>query len=230
MACIYLRVPHYVASYMRNQDREHPVEPGGELRLNRSMQVWVEFTEGLRPNAYNRVGRAYCFSQKQWSLMDAGLSPTEHTLRKKRSSSYRRDPDYYLNDHDVHKLSGLHIPRGDDSGEYICLRIPKEAMRYGKLVPTNSCWVLDDSAANSVRSLLADDFWRAMYAYADRMMDMCNSSGRKFVQVNMLNSFMERYNIYCSADKHELEALKRNFNRRRKCYRFSSEDYVEFGE
>lgn len=102
-------------------------------------------------------------------------------------------------------------------------------MRYGRLVPVNSSWYLRDSSANTVRNLLTDEFWRTLYAYVDKAMDRCGNSGRKFVFIEALESFMERYNIRCSPDMKERDTLKRNYNRRRKSYRFTGEDYIEHG-
>ena len=44
-----------------------------------------------------------------------------------------------------------------------------------------------------------------------------------------LERFMERYDIRNSADNHEKEMLKRNMNRKREAFKFTNEDYVEYG-
>lgn len=225
MAVLYLRLPHYVAGYLRNRDRNNPLSPGDVITLNQSERIWVDYTEGLRPNFNMRVNRSYCFCQRMWKTMMDGYSVVG---RKKRLLSDRYD-ELTLTDSEVKLLSGLSSPRGDDSGEYVCIAIPREAFRYGKLVPTNSFWELSDVSANTVRSHLVNEFWRALYAYVDKAMDKAGVSGRKFVFIETLDSFMERYQIRCSNDFHERDALKRNYSRRRKSYRFTEEDYVEHG-
>ena len=59
MANVYLRVPHYVASYLRNKDRNKPLEVGSVISLNQSERVWVDFCEGLYPNLNLSINRAY---------------------------------------------------------------------------------------------------------------------------------------------------------------------------
>lgn len=230
MANLYLRVPHYVASYLRNRDRHHPLEVGSVIALNKSERIWVDFCEGLYPNFNNTIHRAYCFSQKQWNTMMSGYSllAAQSGKRKQKVLVDRLD-QLTLNDNEVQKLAGLSIPRGDDSGEYICIGIPREALRFGSLVATNSFWQLQDAAANAVRTQLVNEFWRALYVYVDKARDRKENAGQPMIISEVLESFMERYDIRCSPDMHERDALKRNYNRRRKTYKFTDEDYIEHG-
>lgn len=230
MANLYIRLPHYVASYLRNKDRNKPLEVGSPIPLNQSERVWVEFCEGLYPNNNLTINRAYCFCQKQWNTMMEGYSLTDKAQGKRRVKVLTERYDQLtLYDNEVQKLSGLPIPRGDDSGEYICIAIPREALRYGKVVPTSAFWQLQDVPANAVRTHLTNEFWRALYAYVDKARDKCGSSGKEFVFIDVLESFMERYDIRCSPDNHERNALKRNYNRKRQSYKFTEEDFVEHG-
>lgn len=227
MAQVFLRLPHYVASYLRNKDREHPLEVGSVVALNPSERVWAELAEGLYPNANMAISPAYCFNQRQWKLMMGGFSLL-HPGKKQKVLTDRYD-QLTLTDSEIRKLTGLPVPRGDDSGEYICINIPREAPRFGKLVPTNTFWQLRNSSAKTVRTLLVDEFWRTLYAYVDKAIDKYEAEGKDFVTINILEAFMERYDIRCSADGREREALKRNYNRRRKLYRFTEEDFIEYG-
>ena len=230
MANLYLRVPHYVAGYLRNKNREKPLEVGNVLTLNQSERIWTIFYEGLYPNINGTINRSYCFSQKQWNTMMDGYSLLDPYTGKRRTKVLIDKIDQLtLYDKEIEILTGLPVPRGDDSGEYICIAIPREALRFGKIVPTNTYWQLRDVSANMVRSELVNEFWRALYTYVDRARDKSETSGRKFVFIEVLDSFMERYDIRCSADYHERNALKRNYNRRRKNYKYTDEDYVEFG-
>lgn len=228
MPNIYLRVPHYVASYLRNRNRSDVIDVGAPVQLNRSERIWIELCEGMCPNLNWAVNRSHCFSQRQWSVMMDGYSLADGGRRKTLLLPEKAD-SLTLSDREVMTLSGLPAPRGDESGEYICIPLPREAVRYGRLVPVNSSWYLRDSSANTVRNLLTDEFWRTLYAYVDKAMDRCGNSGRKFVFIEALESFMERYNIRCSPDMKERDTLKRNYNRRRKSYRFTGEDYIEHG-
>ena len=219
-----------MASYLRNKDRYKPLEVGSVISLNQSERVWIDFCDGLSPNPNLSVCRAYCFCQKQWNAMMDGYSLKDINNGRRRTKVLQeRIYSLTLSDQEVSLLSGLGIPRGDDSGEYICIGIPREAYRFGKLVSTNSTWQLRDVTANAIRTFLVNEFWRTLYAYVDKARDKAESVGRDFVFIEALESFMERYNIRCSPDMRERNALKRNYNRRRKNYRFSDEDYIEHG-
>ena len=229
MANMYLRVPHYVASYLRNKDRSKPLEVGSVIALNSSERLWVDFSEGLYPNLNQTISRAYCFCQKQWNTMMDGYSLTDKKTGKRKKVLTERFDQLTLDDKEVQTLTGLRVPRGDDSGEYICIAVPRDAIRYGKVVPTNAFWQLQESAANAVRTHLVNEFWRTLYAYVDKARDKAEVNGRPFVFIEVLESFMERYDITCSPDMHERAALKRNYNRRRTNYKFTEEDYIEHG-
>jgi hypothetical protein len=229
MANVYFRVPHYVASYLRNRDRENPVEVGGVINLNPSEKLWYQFMEGLYPNVNLTISRSYCFCQRQWRRMVDGYSLDTFNGGKRHKVLKDAEGRTMLDDSEIHRLAGLPVPRNADSSEYICIAMPREAMRHGCVVPTNACWQLRDTSVNSVRAMLVDEFWRTLFCYVDKAIDRCKSAGRNFVLIDTLESFMERYNIKSSADAHERNALKRNYNRRRKSYRFSTEDYIEYG-
>ena len=230
MANVYLRVPHYVASYLRNKDRNNPLEIGSVISINQSERIWIEFSEGLYPNINLTINRAYCFCQKQWNIMMDGYSLLDGQIGKRKSKVLTdRFDQLTLDDKEIQILTGLRVPRCDDSGEYICIAIPRESIRYDKIVSTNIYWQLRDSAANSVRSKLINEFWMALFSYVDKARERSISSGKTFIFINVLESFMERYDIKCSLDMREKLALKRNYNRKRNSYKFTEEDYIEYG-
>lgn len=229
MPYIYLRVPHYVASYLRNKDRNNVLEVGTPIQINKRERIWIEFCEGLYPNFNNSVNRSYCFCQRQWAQMMEGFALTDGCWTKGEKALFEHLDQLTLNDQEIKILAGLDIPRGDDKGEYICLAVPKTSMRHGKVMPTNTYWQLNSTAANSVRSYLVDEFWRTLFAYIDRAMDYCSANGKRFVFMEVLGSFMNRYDIRDSKKRTEIFTLKRNYYRKRKSYRFDEDDYVEYG-
>lgn len=228
MPNIYLRVPHYVASYFRNKNRSNRIEVGGVIRIDPSDPIYATLVDMATSNS-TYINRGYCFSTKQWKRMMQGYSLRSLGKKAKPLLSSTED-ELSLNDDEVTKLSGLPVPRNSDAGEYLCIALPKEVCKDGELMSTNDYWQLTVNGAFSVRQMLTNEFWRALFAYMDKRREMCaNSRDRKFFVIECLESFMERFDIRNSPDQHELQTLKRNLNRKRQAFKYTSDDYIEHG-
>lgn len=231
MANFYLRVPHYVAAYYRNKDRDNPLPLCAPIAFGSSDDIYHLLCDSLYCNSGGTVNQRYCFSAKQWNRMLSGYSIDPSLSGKSRNTvllSVRED-ELTLSDAEIFTLSGLPMPRGNNAGEYICIRMPAEVVRCGKLTKTNTWWTLTKNGAAAVRERMSAEFWRAIYAYMDRFRDYCLASGKPFVVIDGLERFMERYDIRNSPDNGERNTLKREYNRKRGAYKFTETDYVEFG-
>lgn len=228
MPNIYLRVPHYVASYFRNKNRDNRIAVGGVIRIDASDPIHAVLTAMATSNS-TYINRGYCFSTKQWKRMMQGYSLL--TLGKKMKPLLSSTEDELsLNDEEVALLSGLPVPKNNDTGEYLCIALPKEVCKDGELLSTNDYWQLTVNGAFNVRKMLVNEFWVAMYSYMDKRREMCaNTRDRKFSVIECLESFFERFDIRNSPDQHEIQTIKRNLNRKRQAFKYTSDDYVEHG-
>ena len=231
MANLYLRVPHYVSSYFRNKDSERRLSISEPILFCVSEYIYQILCDNIYCNAGGTINPRYCFSAKQWNRMMGGYSIDTSLSTRARSRVVIPSlaDELTLSDYEVHKLSGLPFPRGNHSGEYVCSKSPSEVMRNGRLVKTNTWWMLTKNGASLIRERMSVEFWRALYSYMDRFRDYCTSSGNKFVVIDGLERFMERYDIRNSDDNGERNTLKREYNRKRLSYKFTDNDYVEFG-
>lgn len=223
MANFYIRVPFYVASYYRNKDKTSPIPVGGIVYIESDDPLWYTISENLVCNSGNIVHKNYCFSSKQWQKMMKGS-----TLSDKKTDITRMD-ELTISDDEIKVLAGLPVPRNDNSGEYLCVAMPREVYHSGRIMATNTLWFLSPRGAGKVRKAMVDEFWRALFTYTDTRRDVCANKRHKYVVIEGLESFMERYDIPNPPDNSTREMLKRNMNRKRMSFKFSAEDYIEHG-
>lgn len=231
MANCYLRVPYYVASYFRNKSRDESLPVGSVIEIDPSEPLYGELYDQIHCNTSGTINRARSFCARQWNQMMQGYAINKGSIRKTKANRVltERVDELTLTDSEVSLLSGLDIPRNEDSGEYLCLRMPDEVRRNGQLRPVNAHWQLSTRGAKRIRRMMIDEFWRAFYCYTDRFRSYCEMEGRSYSPMEGLERFMERYDIRNSADNHEKNMLKRNMNRKRIAFKFTPDDYVEYG-
>ena len=229
MPNVYLRVPHYVASYFRNKNRSQRIAVGGVISIDPSDPLYATLVDKLTCNSTS-VNQGYCFCARQWKRMMMGHAPNETNLKKPPMLKEFED-ELTLSDDEVAILSGLSAPRNSDKGEYLCIAVPREICKFGQQFIVNEHWQLTDHGAKAMRLMMTNEFWRALFSYLDTRREMLsNVRDRKFVVIEGLESFMERYDIRNSTeDQHELQTLKRGMNRKRHAFKFNEEDYVEHG-
>lgn len=229
MPNVYLRVPHYVASYFRNKNRSQRIAVGGVISIDPSDPLYATLVDKLTCNSTS-VNQGYCFCARQWKRMMMGHAPNETNLKKPPILKEFED-ELTLSDNEIATLSGLLPPRNSDKGEYLCIAVPRDTFKFGQQFVVNEHWQFSRNGAKMIRQMMIDEFWRALYCYLDVRREVCCSTrGRKFVVIEGLESFMERYDIRNSTDdQHELQTLKRGMNRKRHAFKFSEEDYIEHG-
>lgn len=230
MANMYLRVPHYVASYFRNKNELAPIQVGGVLCFDGIDAFQHIIATQLHPNRSNTIVRYGCFCEQQWKMMKKGnaifiregeLKPQMHVLTPIDSET--------LSDREVMLLSGNTYFRGRDFGEYLCIRLPKEVFIKGTLYKVTGLWQLLNSGANQLIKLMNDEFWYAFVSYIRKDNEWCESNKVHRSTLEQIERFMTRYNIRNSPDEVEKKTLKRNYYRKIKKIGFSEEDYIEHG-
>lgn len=231
MANCYLRVPYYVASYFRNKSRKDSLPVGSVIEIDPCDPMYGELYDHIHCNTGGTINRARSFCARQWNQMMQGYSIARGMTRKTKANRLltERVDELTLSDSEVALLTGLDVPCNEDLGEYLCIRMPDEVRRDGTMRPVNAHWQLSVTGAKRVRRMMIDEFWRAFYCYTDRFRSYCEKEGRSYSPMEGLERFMERYDIRNSADNHEKDMLKRNMNRKREAFKFTSDDYVEFG-
>lgn len=229
MANVYLRLPKYVASFIRNKRESDPIAVGQSIVIEPTSYLYMDFIHGLTVNTGNTVSSNHCFCEKQWQRMMKGYSiKCEHLRRNVRLLDDRID-QLTLTDSEVSLLSGVRRPKGEVSGEYLCLRIPPEVRRGDRMIATNGHWQLSHNAASTIRTLMTDEFWRGFISFMNRGKQYCAENRVIFSNMEYIERFMARYDIYNGADNKMRNNLKRNLNRKGQRMSHGDEEYIEFG-
>lgn len=154
MANIYVRLPHYIASYLRNRIESETIEVGTPIRIEVGDPWFMDFVMHANVNHRNEVN-IKCFSEVQWTTMrkgralvfDRGLVPVvSPKMRNQRLQMHEiyalcGRQDLILRDTDGNLLSDDEYPH-----EYVPFQMPRIITRDGKELHTRSDWYMSDPA------------------------------------------------------------------------------------
>lgn len=231
MPNFYLRLPHYVASYFRNKDKQKEIPMDQPVAIDRFDPLWCIFSSTLRRNGTEEIIRNGCFCQHQWNRMKRG----EYLIPAIDEPYYFSDdlkPEerVTLKDEDVRIMAGLSSRKSEDACDYLCISIPDEMEKDGVLCRTDEYWQPRKSGAFRLSVEMNAEFWRACFLYINKDYDWCLARNIDRTLMDGLERFMERYNIRNSSGNKEKKTMKRSLYRKMKSYKFSEDDYVEHAD
>ena len=228
MAKMYIRMPHYVASFYRNLDKRNPIPYGEAVDVEKTPALWNILLHGLVPNNKNDVEKDGCFSERLWRKMlhgqglvsDANGKP----LQIKRSV---KDP---LTIEEIHLLCGWDAEKATDNDEYLCVKLPQYIYRDGKQVIIDGAYQLHKNEIHAFCAEMRRCFWSECIDYIDTYVDATKANGYDRSKIEGLERFMLRYDIRNGEDNRTLATLKRNYYRQIIRRNHKQYDYEEFGE
>lgn len=247
MAVIYIRVSHYIASYLRNIDDSNPIPVGQPFVFDDGDPLYRIVTNHIQPNQRSVVN-SLCFSELQWNAMLHGkYLVMNEGLRMDVSRDYRQP----LTISEIFLLSGnesrVHIdpitmermPDNDYPDEYICVRLPRYVVRGGRELRVYSNWFLPD--ASYFRAELSARFMIALVRYVSKeysiiynqLLDACtltvsDTRIRMRAKAEAIDRFMMRYDI--RPDERSRELIKKLLRRSRLAAQYSINNSIEHGE
>lgn len=236
MAVVYIRLPHYVASFLRNQDEQHPHPHGVPFVLDNGDPLYAKLRDRAIPN--NRCDLSgYCFSELQWNAMRHGkyLSFREGLLM-----DIQRDSSKPLTISEVYLLSGNDarvrrdpqtmelMPDSDYPEEYVPFQLPRVVVRNGREQKVYSNWYLP--SINDFRSELTTRFNIALVRFVAKEYNIIyaqmvesslsgTNSMRSRAKVEAIDRFMLRYEI--RPDERSRELMKKMLRRSTLAGRYS---------
>lgn len=231
MANFYLRVPHYVAAYFRNKDQMKPIPVGGVIKIETTNPLWQILSCMAHSNNSETIVTSGCFCERQWRRMMRGMPIyTPKCGAEAPKPIAAKEKGETLSDSEVSRLSGIPQRKGEDSGEYLCIRLPEEVFISGRISKTNGQWQLMNAGAFRMIAMMTEEFWRTFFIYIDKEQEWCLANGYDRSVLDSIERFMTRYDIRNSSDNREKMTMKRNYYRKRKTGNFTEEDFVEHGE
>lgn len=228
MACIYFRVQHYVAAYLRNRDPKNRIEAGELLNKSSVESVMHIIRDGLFLNDDERVMKNGCFCERQWSKMLKGYS-LYRSGGKQMPLMVPKSDTHLLTDAEIRLLAGVDYGNGGNDGEYLRIPLPEEVVLPDGVHRTNKNYQLRNSAAKVLRMHLNGEFKRALFDFIGKEQAVVQAEHLPRTIQEMLERFMACYDIRNGENNLERDALKRNYYRWRGNMEISGDFYIDHG-
>lgn len=226
---MYVRVPHYVASFYRNRNEFKPVPTGGVVSIEEDATLWEMLTHFIVPNPTEKLVKEGCFCERMWRKMMRGFSLVENEQGKFQKVLVRdvKDP---LTDAEVRDCCQWSAPRYKDLNEYLCIELPPYVYRTGRQVRVDGQWQMSGNGCRIFVAELRRCFWRSCVRYVDGFLEFNKRLGYQRSKLEGIERFMLRYDIRSDRNNKTKESIKRNYNRFIKRYNYQEMDFQEFGD
>lgn len=195
MPSVYLRLPNYVAAWLRHRDSRQPVPTGKPVEL----YVYGYPNRVLSENLFNDTKMAvsqYSFSERQWVQIRQGRCIDTTSKDYGRRLLPRLEPGCVPDDGMVLRLSGLKSRSGGGTSEWVPLVMPETVECIGGCVlpPTNT-WKLTDAGARELIDMLKRECWEEFEGFVDLDERYCEANGVTRTLFDILERLMTRYDI-----------------------------------
>lgn len=201
MSVVYIRLPHYVASYLRNADLQNPIPAGQPIVVEASDPLYTEFAFRSIPNMRNHVG-IDCFSQKQWEAMTRGKYLT---YRGGFSMDMVRDKNLPLMLGEIFTLAGAEarvrrdpetmelLPDSEYIDEYVPFLLPRVVVREGREMKVYSDFFIPD--VKRIKNELINRYRYGAIDYISKELAEAISQGVSLSVMEALDRFYIRFDI-----------------------------------
>ncbi|MBR1377984.1 MAG: hypothetical protein IJ557_02515 [Bacteroidaceae bacterium] len=231
MSSMYIRVPHYVASYFRHRNERKPVAMGCKVSVENEPQLWDMLMHGLGGNPLERLHADGCFCERMWRKMLRGCSLAVGGQNLQPAPRTRRDAREPLTDAEVRQLCGWEPAHNNESDEYLCVELPPFIYAEGRQVVVDGQYQF--TSRNCIRQFQAEmrrEFWNACIGYIDEFLRVSKRKGYDRTKMEGLERFMLRYDIRSGPNDRTKKTLKRSYYRQLMLRQHLQYDFVEFGE
>lgn len=220
MACIYVRLPHYIASYLRNREEGKSIARTEPIRIEAGDPLMLQVELRAEPNLRGDVNVS-CFSERQWVAMKQGKMLT---FNDGLVLDRHRDPRKPLTMSEIYELCGRNslikyvcddrgckvaAPDVEYVDEYVPFILPSRIVRGGREVRVQSDWYIANTAP--FISELRERFKMAFARFVANDQKIVRASGERREKMESIDRFMVAYDIR-TGDR-EREQLKKVLNR-----------------
>lgn len=211
MAVIYLRLPHYIASYLRNIDPDRSMSRWQPFVFDRTDPIYPKLCFLIEPNARMAVN-IDCFSQKQWEAMLKGKylrTPSDGSflfdLQRRYSTPLTTSEVYLLsgNEERVHRDTDTMELAPDEEylDEYVPIQLPPSIIRNRREVKVYSDWYIPN--ISTIRSELTDRYKMAFSKFMAEDRRQTHDLDINRSKMDSIDRFMLRYDIRPSERERE---------------------------
>lgn len=217
MPNIYVRLPHYIAAFLRNRDESHPIDRSEAVQIETGDELASVVQSHLMPNLRGDVHPA-CFSERQWKSMLQGkvivygkdgfamdiTRPARRPLTLEEILRLTAQADKVQADAD-----GKPLPDTAYSYEYVPFQLPRTVFINGRELKVQSDFTLSDPT--EFVNVLRRRFRRALVRFIALDRENVRSLGQSRSKMESMDRFMLRYDIRYTDSMRE--TLKKLMNR-----------------
>ena len=217
MPKMYLRVPWFVAGYMRgrNDDRQLTEFEPYEFADHDEMMLFLSHNLRFIPEQNQTP---YCYSERAFSNILHGKHPGGGKVVVNRNASEWPSVGEFC------AITGKFVTDKQDSVDYLCIAMPREILDGGRLHKTNGSYALPRHEAEKFVAYLRDEFKREFNAFCKKDEEVCQQNGINRSDVDRMERFLANYNMPVSVSEKDREALRKMMFRLRK--RKSPKPYI----
>lgn len=214
MPNIYVRIPHYIASYLRNIDEQRQLARTEAVQLEAGDELSSVMQCHLLPNLRNTVS-LQCFSEVQWKAMCQGrviswrkdgfamdiARPARRPLSMAEILRLTGCSDRVLLDE-----SGADLPDEAYPYEYMAFACPRTIILNGREMKVQGDYTLPDTT--EFVNILRRRFRRALVRFVALDREYVRSLGQTRSKMESMDRFLLRYDIrYTDTVREQMKKL-----------------------
>lgn len=201
MPNIYLRIPTYVAQFYRGLDSKHLLAENEPYEFCMFQHEYIYLKNQLLLIPEDQQTCSWCYSQRAWNNIMAGRPPMGG------STIIRRDRTQWPTNNEICALIGIKSVKKMEAYEYLCVKIPDEAMFGDEVRRTNGSYSLRQNEAMKFQRMLRDEFKHTILDWIIQERRYCNQVGIHREIGQTIERFFERYYISIGSGKRERESM-----------------------
>lgn len=198
---VYIRLPHYVAAYMRNLDPQTPLPAGRPFVIEKGDPLFVDICFRAEPNLRGTVN-IDCFSERQWDAMTKGKYLVAADSMRFDMQRDRRMP---LTLGEIYTLSGREdrvkrdpdtmelLPDSEYIDEYVPFVLPNVVIRNGFEQKVYPDWYIPN--VSYLRSELISRYKMGLLRFVAEDQKLARSNHVPRSRMESIDRFTLRYDI-----------------------------------
>ena len=203
MANIYLKVPTYVAQFYRGRDADNRLTEFDPVEFSEFEHESVMIGYGLMLIPEPQQTNTACYSQRAWKNILSGKPPTGG------KRLIVRDPEVWPTAQEICTLTGDKKIQRMDGYDYLCIAMPREIYRGKQVRQTNGSYSLPFKEANTIASMLRNNFMHLFLDWFVQERRWCNKNGVWRDIGTVIEHFFDRYQIQIGGDRKERDTMRR---------------------
>lgn len=200
MSNIYLRVPTYLAQFLRGRYQQPLTEQEPIVFSQFDPDQWV-----LEQGLMLRDGEpdVSCLSQREWRNVTQGKSP------QGGRRILQRDEQAWPTMQEVAALTGEKINKKTEGFDYVTIQMPRTVVIGLREVPTNASFTLPRRQAAELVGRLRREFIRKLVGWVREERYYCDQKGIRRDLTMIIDHFFYHHNMLLGTNTRDRDSMRR---------------------